>query len=105
MCIQGLARLFYFATVRKVVVLVAGRGTQPTMENPSKAAASMLADRAFVLRLAFLLRPLLARTALLLDLLRLPPKKLPDALPPPSEPGPLAEVAFMHSYHHKETAG
>ena len=90
---QGLAQIFYFTTVRKAVALTISQEALSTSQ-PSSVAATALADnRAFAVRLAFLLRPLLARTELLLQLLRLPPKKLPEEVqPPPSGAGPLLEV-------------
>ena len=68
---QGLARLFYFAAVRKVIVLLRGWKSGP---SPAE-----IDGQTFTSLLMFLLRPLLARTSLLLDLLRLPPNQLPSA--------------------------
>jgi hypothetical protein len=87
-------RLFYFATVQKAVALTLGQ--QALLSPPqhsSVAAAALVDDCAFAARLAFLLRPLLARTEMLLDLLRLPAKYLPEIRqPPPSDSGPLSQA-------------
>ena len=69
---QGLLRLFYFATIRKAMLPVArgDRSLPPPSESEVQTFGSVL---------MFVLRPLLARCSLLLDLLTLPPGRLPTA--------------------------
>ena len=74
---QVLLRLFSFAATHREVM-----ATTPQVAD----AGALLGDAAFAARLAFVLRPLLARGQLLLSLLagQAPPSPLPAA--PPSDP-------------------
>ena len=78
---QAVLRLFYLAVVHHEVVTASSlRSSAASMHSPTAGAALLLSNAAFAGRLTFVLRPLLARSDLLLCLL---------AGQPPPPPPPL----------------
>ena len=89
---QAIVKLFYLAVVHHEVVTSSTLRSSVVGKPPLEGAEAFLRNNVFTGRLTFVLRPLLARSDLLLSLLAGEPP--PPPLPPPrSAVPPLNEAA------------